>query len=158
MGTQLPVKFDVVRKQLFVENLTIGLSPVDAAIASGFEHQPKRVATMLLEDEDVVAMIEAYKEQLKRKYDVSREQVLRDLVDAKEMARVQGDVKGMVMSLKEVSEVMGYHAPKQVSVDQRHTITQENAKHRLRQIPDDQLLELAEEADFEVVELREDAS
>jgi len=151
MSAQLPVKFDLIRKQLFVENLMLRMSPVDAVRAAGFDGvHLKRIATKLLEDEEVVEMIAVQKERIAEYYDVSRDKVLRDLVDAKEMARVQGDVKGMVMGLKEVSEVQGYHAPKQVAVEQRHL---SGDVSRLRQVSDEELLELAEEADFTVVEL-----
>jgi len=152
MSRQLPVEFDVIRKQLFVENLTLGLSPVDAAQAAGFEVNLKRIATKMLEDEDVQEMIEGYKRKLEQMYDVSRDKVLRDLVDAKEMARTQGDPKSMVIALKEVSEVQGYHAPKHVSVEQTHTV-QSNVKHRLRQVTEAELIELAGETEFTSVEL-----
>jgi hypothetical protein len=152
MSSQLPVEFDVVRKQIFVENLSLGMSPVDAARTAGFTTNLKRVATQLLEDEETKEMVESVKRQIAHRYDISREKVLRDLVDAKEIARVQADPKGMVMALKEVSEVMGYHAPKQLSMEQAITVHDE-AKSRLRQMPDHKLLELAEDANFEVLEL-----
>lgn len=154
MSEQLPVEFDIVRKQIFVENLGLGMTPVDAARTAGFTTNLKAVAKKLLDDSETKDMIESLKQQIAQRYDVSREKVLRDLVDAKEIARIQADPKGMVMALKEVSDVMGYHAPKQMAVEQAITVHDES-KQRLRQMPDHKLLELAEDADFEVLKLEE---
>ena len=155
MAKKLPVAFDPVRKQLFVENLMLWLSPVDAACVAGFTTNLVGIAKQLLADEDVCAMIAGYKAQLAEKYNVSRERVLEGLDDATEMARIQADPKSMVMALKEVSEVQGYHAPRQVSMDSRVNITTSNAKSRLRHVTDAELVELAGETQFEAVELIE---
>lgn len=153
MAEKLPVEFDPIRKQLFVENMMLRLSPVDAARVAGFTTNLANIAKKLLADEDVCAMIEGYKQQLIEKYDVSRERVLQNLVDATEMARVQADPKSMVMALKEVSEVQGYHAPRQVSMNSSVNITTSNAKSRLRHVTDAELAELAGEGQFEAVQL-----
>lgn len=152
MARALPVEFDPIRKQLFVENLILRMDPRDAAVAAGFTTSVATVVRRLLEDEDVQAMIEGHKAQLAQEYDVSKERVLRDLVDAKEMARTMADPKAMIMGLKEISDVQGHHAPKQMAVEQRVHHTAE-VKSRIRMLPEDQLLELAEEADFVAVEL-----
>jgi hypothetical protein len=152
MAAQIPVEFDPIRKQIFIENLQLRLSPVDAAKAAGFTTNLARVAKALLADEDVQAQIESYRQQLAQKYDTSKDAMLHVLVDAIDIARVQADPKGMVMAVKEVNEMHGHHAPKQVNVEQTHK-TPAQIKHKMRQIPDAQLLELAEEADFTPVEL-----
>ena len=153
MPKKLPVAFDPIRKQTFVEGLTMGLGPIEAVRNAGFDGRLKTVAERLMEDEDVQQMISEYTESLKAKYDVSRESVLKHLIDAMEIAKIQADPKGMVMALKEISEVMGHHAPKQVAVEQHHTVERTDVKRRIRQIPDARLLELAGEDGFEVVDL-----
>jgi len=150
--TRVPVAFDPERKRLFVEGLTLGLAPTEAARNAGFDSKLKQISEKLLVDEDVSAMLAQYAEEMKRKYDTSRDAVLRHLIDAMEIARVQGDPKGMVMALKEVSEIEGHHAP--VQVDQRHLVQhQGNVRHRLRQISDEELAELAGEGDLDMVDL-----
>jgi hypothetical protein len=147
-----PVEFDPVRKQLFVESLTMGLGPVEAVKAAGFTSSFKRLSERLLQDEDVKSMLEEYKETIKAKYDVSRDSVLKHLVDAMEIAKIQADAKGMVHALKEISEVMGHHAPKQVRAEvHSQNVTQKN---KIRQFSDEDLLELAGEKGFQLVELK----
>lgn len=152
MPKSLPVAFDPIRKQLFVENLALRLNPVDAARAAGFVTNLKAVASALLEDDEVKERIEGIKAEIARKYDVSRERVLEDLVDAKEIARVQGNAHHMVMALNPIIDVMGYRAPKQLDVTTRRE-GDSNIKKRLRVITDQELIELAEEQGFEAVDL-----
>lgn len=147
----VPVAFDPIRKQLFVENLTLGMDPIAAVKAAGFTSRFTTTVRDLMADEDVIAMIEAHKRYIAEHYDVSREKVLRDLVDAKEMAKVQGDVKGIVMALNPVIDMQGYRAPKQLEVKSTHV--NGNVRKRLRSISEDELIELAGEQGFEVLDL-----
>lgn len=148
--TNAPLKFDPVRKQIFVENLLIGLDPVDAVRAAGFVgSQLVKLAKRLMHDEDVQAMLEAGRQQIAQYYDVSREKVLRDLVDAKEMARVQGDPKSMVYALQPIIDIQGYRAP--VKVDTTHRA--EPVKKRLRTVSDAELADLAGQ-NFELLDFQ----
>lgn len=148
----MPVEFDPIRKRLFVENLSLRLTPVDAARAAGFVTNLQAVAQRLLEDEEVQEMIEGVKAEIARRYDVSRERVLEDLVDAKEMARTQGLARDMVMALNPIIDIMGYRAPKQLDVTTRR-MSDGLITKRLRVITDEELLELANEQGFEAVDL-----
>ena len=150
--TRVPVAFDPERKRLFVEGLILGLKPMEAARNAGFDAKLKPIADKLMEDEDVNAMLDEYKEELERRYDTSRSAVLRHLIDAMEIARTQGDPKAMVMALREISAVEGHNAP--VRVDQKHVVEHHgNVRHRLRQISDAELAKLAGEEGLETVEL-----
>jgi len=142
--------FDPVRKQLFVENLLLGLAPVDAVRAAGFVGDGLvGLAKRLMKDEEVQALLEAGRQQIAQYYDVSREKVLQDLVDAKEMARVQGDPKSMVYALNPIIDIQGYRAP--VKVDA--TVRQEPVKKRLRTISDAELAEIAGQS-FEALDFQ----
>jgi len=153
MPPKIPVKFDLIRKKLFVENLSLKLSPVEAAREAGFDKNLPQIAAALMKDGEVQEMIEEIKQKIAEFYDVSRERLLRDLVDGKEMARVQGNVRDMVMAINPIIDIQGYRAPKELSVAHVDLRDGEKLKRHMRSISDADLLELAEEEGFKTVRL-----
>lgn len=131
-------KADVVRKERFVQNLTMGMGPVPAAKAAGFQGNLKAAVKRLMEDEWVQDALEAFRDEMREKYRFDRDKAVRMLIDAYEMSKVMADPKSMVAAVRELNEMHGHHEARKVDL----SISGE-VQRKLAHLSDEELAEQA---------------
>lgn len=105
-------------KQLrFVDEYCISHSAADAARKAGYSAKTARsIGHELLTKPDVQAALQARQAATSRELRVTRQQVLSDLLEAIQTARVQGDPGAMIKGVREVGRLLGFYSPELVKI------------------------------------------
>lgn len=101
---------DEYRVRMFIENMGLGHTPTKAAKLAGWAN-PGRESKELLKDVDIVAEIQRLQLENQKISKLSREDVMERLIDAFDIAKLQGDPQAMVRSMAEVNRMNGFYAP-----------------------------------------------
>ncbi len=106
-------------KQLrFVDEFCISHSAADAARKAGYSVKTARsIGHELLTKPDVLATIQARQAATALDLGVTRRQVLADLLDAIQTARVQGNPGAMIQGAREVGKLLGFYEPEAQRVE-----------------------------------------
>ena len=107
------------RQERFVQEYLIDRNGAAAAVRAGYSPRTSRqIAHKLLTKADVAAAVRQGEAQLAAEAQLAREEVLRGLLAAIDMARVQGDPAAMIAGWREIGRMCGYYAPerKQISL------------------------------------------
>jgi hypothetical protein len=152
-------KFDPVRKERFVHYLMLGHHPNNAVKLSGFDRNLKGTVEMLMNDDYVRDLLIAYRDELRKRLRVDREKVTEMTMDTYDLAKLQGDPRGMIGAVQELSKIYGLYAPDEVRVTNVKDDGKNELRKNLKSLSDDELLKLATETegaeilDAEFVEL-----
>jgi phage terminase small subunit len=107
------------RQERFVREYLIDRNGAAAAVRAGYSHRTARqIAHKLLTKADVAEAVRQGETQLAAEAQLAREEVLRGLLAAIDMARSQGDPGAMIAGWREIARMCGYYAPerKQINV------------------------------------------
>ncbi len=123
----------------FVDEYLVDANGTQAAIRAGYGAAGARVAAhRLLTNVAISRAIEARRRVDAVRLSVDRESVLTGLLEAVEMAREQLNPAGMVAGLREISKLMGFHAPRPVRLE----MGEAPAMQRLETMSDEDLAAL----------------
>ena len=115
------------RHERFVQEYLIDRNGAAAAARAGYSpHTARQIAYELLTRRDVAEAVRQGEAELATKAQLAREEVLRGLLAAIDMARQQGDPGAMIAGWREIGRMCGYYAP------ERKQITLSGESHRLR--------------------------
>lgn len=100
-------------KQLrFVDEYCISHSAADAARKAGYSTKTARsIGHELLTKPDIQAAIQACQTATALEMGVTRQHVLSDLLEAIQVARVQGNPGAMIQGAREVGKLLGFYEP-----------------------------------------------
>lgn len=106
-------------KQLhFIEEYCISHSAADAARKAGYSVKTARsIGHELLTKPDVQAAIQARQAATALELGVTRQQVLADLLEAIQTARVQGNPGAMIQGAREIGKLLGFYEPEAQRVE-----------------------------------------
>lgn len=106
-------------KQLrFVDEYCISHSAADAARKAGYSVKTARsIGHELLTKPDINAAIQARQTATALELGVTKRQVLSDLLEAIQMARVQGNPGAMIQGAREVGKLLGFYEPEAQRVE-----------------------------------------
>lgn len=106
-------------KQLrFVDEYCISHSAADAARKAGYSTKTARsIGHELLTKPDIQAAIQARQTATALEMGVTRQHVLSDLLEAIQVARVQGSPGAMIQGAREVGKLLGFYEPETQRVE-----------------------------------------
>ncbi|MBY4594150.1 terminase small subunit [Ottowia caeni] len=106
------------RRARFIEEYLLDGNGTQAAIRAGYGAVGARVtAHRLLTNAAISSAIEARQRADAQRLGVERQDVLKGLLEAVNMAREQTNPAAMVAALREIGKLMGLYAPERVKVD-----------------------------------------
>jgi len=115
------------RQERFVQEYLIDRNGAAAAVRAGYSPRTSRqIAHKLLTKADVANAVRQGEAQLAAKAQLAREEVLRGLLSAIDMARAQGDPAAMIAGWREIAKMCGYYAPERTQI----TLSGESQKLR----------------------------
>jgi hypothetical protein len=105
------------RQARFVEEFLLDANGTQAAIRAGYGVASARVtAHRLLTNAAVSEAIGTRQHADRQRLGMAREDVLKGLLEAIDLAREQMNPAGMVAGLREIGKLMGFYAPQHVNV------------------------------------------
>lgn len=108
------------RQARFVEEFLLDANGTQAAIRAGYGVASARVtAHRLLTNAAVFEAIGTRQHADRQRLGMAREDVLKGLLEAIDLAREQMNPAGMVAGLREIGKLMGFYAPQHVNVSVR---------------------------------------
>lgn len=106
------------RRARFIEEYLLDGNGTQAAIRAGYGTAGARVtAHRLLTNAAISSAIETRQRADAQRLGVERQDVLKGLLEAVNMAREQTNPAAMVAALREIGKLMGLYAPERVKVD-----------------------------------------
>jgi phage terminase small subunit len=129
------------RERLFVDGVMRGMTQTAAARAAGYS-DAKHEGSRLMRSPKIIKLVQELHAKYAEAAQVSRKQVLDGMLDAIQMAKMQGDTAVMVAGWREIGKMCGFYAAekKEVSVN----ITAKRAIDKLETMTDQELLEMME--------------
>ena len=102
----------------FAEEYVLDANATAAAIRAGYSARSAHVTACRMLKEPVVQAAVAERQALvAEELEVTRQEVMRGLLDAVEIARLQADPGAMVKAWSEIARMCGYYAPERKQVD-----------------------------------------
>ena len=136
------------QQDAYVEGLLDGKSKTDAALDAGYSHGSS--SYKLERSEAVKNALAERREELSSATQITRAGVLNGILDAIEMARLQGEPLAMLAGYRDISKMMGYNAPEVKKVEV--TASQGRLRHKMESLSDEELLRLADGESMDVLE------
>ena len=127
-------------KQLrWIDEYLVDFNGSAAAVRAGYSPKTARsIACELLTKPDIRAVLQARQAVMAKELQITRQGVIRGLLDAVEMGRVQQNPGAMVSALREVAKMLGFFVPevKRVVINSY----QDRVLHNFNVMDDQQLL------------------
>ena len=124
----------------WIDEYLIDFNGAAAAVRAGYSPKSARsIAHENLTKPDIQAVLQARQAAMAKELQITRQGVIRGLLDAVEMGRLQQNPGAMVSALREVSKMLGFNAPEVKRVEL--TATQHGAYQDLSSWSDAQLFE-----------------
>ncbi|MBC7620857.1 MAG: terminase small subunit [Candidatus Saccharibacteria bacterium] len=124
----------------WIDEYLVDFNGSAAAVRAGYSEKSARaIACENLTKPDIQAVLQARQAEMAKELQITRQGVIRALLDAFEMSRKQQNPSAMVTALREVSKMLGFNAPEVKRVEL--TATQHGAHQDLSSWSDAQLLE-----------------
>lgn len=145
-----------IKREKYINFRRAGNTPRDAARFAGYS-QPESDAYKLEKHKDVIKAVAEIEQETRRLALHTREDSIRELLQAIKIAKIKEDAAGIVRAVQEINRMHGYHAPKK---SEHHLIddTGMHQRKRLERVPDEELLSriggeqgLVVDAEFEEV-------
>lgn len=133
-----------LKRERFAQHYAITNNGAQAAKLAGYAPGCARVtASRLLTDDNVVAAVRTFRNEVEASMAMTREHVIEGLLEAVSLARDQADPSAMVSAFREIAKICGYYAPERtVKVDVN--IAAKRFIDRLETLSDGELLRLVE--------------
>ena len=132
----------------FVHNVLRGMTQTMAARAAGYTH-PREAGSKLIREPHVQESIRFLQGKYEKAAQMTRKKVMDGMLEAIEMAKIQGDPGVMVSGWREIGRMCGYYAAEKREINVN--ITAKRAVDKLETLSDDELLEMIEK-DSEAIE------
>ena len=124
----------------WIDEYLIDLNGAAAAVRAGYSPKSARsIAHENLTKPHILAAIQARQAAMAKELQITRQGVIRGLLDAVEMGRHQQNPAAMVGALREVSKILGFNAPEVKRVE---FATANPVYEKLTMLSDAQLLDL----------------
>ena len=106
-----------VRQVRFVDEYLIDLNGTQAAIRAGYSPNGAKVtASRLLTKSNLRALLKRRQAETAARLQVTREDVVRGLLETIEMAKEQGDAQAMIRAAAEINKMLGFYASEKAEV------------------------------------------
>ena len=100
------------KQSRFISEYTIDLNGAAAAVRCGYSKRTSRaIACELLTKPDIEAALQASQAAMAKELQITRQGVIRGLLDAVELGREQQNPSAMVGALREVAKMLGFYEP-----------------------------------------------
>lgn len=135
---------DGSKVKIFIEEMGLGRSPTAAARRAGYS-SPFKSGKDLIGDANILEEVQALQEANRKRANLNREDVMRRLLEAYQMAKLQDDPQSMIRAMGEVNRMCGHYAPekKEISISGQATVIQAE----LQTLTKEELLLLAGESE-----------
>ena len=129
-------------KQLrWIDEYLVDFNGAAAAVRAGYSPKTARsIACELLTKPDIRAVLQARQAAMAKELQITRQGIIRGLLDAVEMGREQQNSGAMVTALRELSKMLGFNAPEVKRVEL--TSDQQIIQNHMAALTDAQLLVL----------------
>jgi hypothetical protein len=101
---------DELKVKIFIEEMGLGRSPTAAARRAGYS-SPFKSGKDLIADCDILAEVQAIQAVNRKNAEMGREEVMKCLLDAFQMAKTMDDPQSMIRAMAEVNRMCGHYAP-----------------------------------------------
>jgi hypothetical protein len=132
------ISSDLKRTKLLEGVIVFGMTVKQAAYYAGFS--PGH-ASSLLKEPAMIEEAEAMRAQMEAKYNITRDRVVRGMVDAIDRAKNFGDPKTEIAGWKELGKMHGHYAPSEHRIHVSRDA--ERLERELRTLPYEEVLKLA---------------
>lgn len=96
----------------WIDEYLIDFNGAAAAVRAGYSHKCARsIAHENLTKPDIQAVLQTRQADMAKELQITRQGVIRGLLDAVDMGRVQQNPAAMVGALREVAKILGFFAP-----------------------------------------------
>lgn len=143
-----PVLALTEQQKLFVEGLLSGMPQTTAARNAGYS-VPNVEGTRLMSNPKIINALEFLRRKYEQASNMTRKRVMDGMLEAIEMAKVQGEAGVMVAGWREVGRMCGYYAAEKKEINVN--ITAKRAVDQLELMSDAELMEMID-GDTEVIE------
>ena len=128
----------------FAEEYVLDANATAAAIRAGYSARSAHVtACRMLKDRGVQAAVAERQGEIAEELELTREKVMRGLLEAVEIARLQADPSAMVKAFSEIARMCGYYAPVMQQVDV--SVSAKRMVDKFETMSDAELLRLADQ-------------
>ena len=125
------------KQQQYLANRTAGLTPEEAAAQAGFK-TPATACTRLEKIPEIREKLAQIEADLLAKGLYSREEAVKDLLDAVKAAKLKGDSMAVARCVAELNKMHGYYAPGKTET--KHDVVFIQAQRQLEMADDSVLL------------------
>jgi phage terminase small subunit len=133
------------RQRHFVDAVAAGQSATEAAKAAGYSAASAHVrGCRLMKVKAVQDALAEKRAEIAEELELTREKVMRGLLEAVEIARLQADPGAMVKAWSELARMCGYYAPVKQQVDV--SVSAKRMVDQFEVMSDAELLRLADQA------------
>lgn len=134
-------------QEAYVEAVLDGKSKPEAALAAGYSHGQSFAAAE--RSQLVQNALAERREELSSATQITRVGVLNGILEAIEMARLQGEPLVMLTGYRDISKMMGYNAPEVKKLEV--STSQGRLRHKIQSLSDEDLMRMAEGEDIDDV-------
>ena len=127
-------------QEAYVEAILDGKSKPEAALAAGYSHGQSFAAAE--RSQLVQNALAERREELSSATQITRVGVLNGILEAIEMARLQGEPLVMLTGFRDISKMMGYNAPEVKKLEV--STSQGRLRHKIQSLSDEDLMRMAE--------------
>lgn len=150
------------QQKAFVEGVLVGMPQTTAARNAGYA-APSVEGTRLMQNPKVIEALQYLQRKYEKASQMTRKKVMDGMLEAIELAKIQGEAGVMVAGWREVGRMCGFYAAEKKEINVN--ITAQRAVDQLETLSDAELLEMIEgdteaiEAEFsEVIEATQTAA
>ena len=114
---------DDAKVKVFIEEMGLGRTPTAAARRAQYS-SPFKQGKALIADPDILAQVQEIQKQNQKNAEMTREEVMKNLLDAYGIARSMDDPQSMIRAMAEVNRMCGHYAPekKEINIGGQATI------------------------------------
>jgi hypothetical protein len=135
---------DGAKVKIFIEEMGLGRSPTAAARRAQYS-SPFKSGKDLIADPDILAEVQALQAANRKHANLNREDVMKRLLEAYQMAKTMDDPQSMIRAMGEVNRMCGHYAPerKEIKISGHAAVVQAE----LQSLTKEELLQLAGEVE-----------
>jgi len=101
---------DKLKVKIFIEEMGLGRSPTAAARRAQYA-SPFRTGKELIADPEIFEEVQAIQAVNRKNAEMGREEVMKCLLEAYQMAKTMDDPQSMIRAMGEVNRMCGHYAP-----------------------------------------------
>jgi phage terminase small subunit len=142
MGQVLDIS---AKRRRFAEEYVLDGNATAAAVRAGYSARSAHVtACRMLKDPVVQAAVAERQALVAEELEITRQEVMRGLLEAVEIARLQAEPAALVKAWSEIARICGYYQPERKQVEV--SLSAKRVIDQLETMSDAELLRLAEQA------------